>query len=138
MSKSISFLTGELVIAIHDYILKHYCGGREGIIQGRNINAALDRIHHHMHYGNLEQNDLLGIAAKYAAAISQGHIFVDGNKRTAFTSMAVFLEINGLHFAFNEDEVVEKLSQLADKKLSESDFEKWLAEILEKKQSDKF
>jgi len=39
--------------------------------------------------------NLIELAALYAEAISGNHPFFDGNKRTAFFAMAVFLELNG-------------------------------------------
>ncbi|MGA3688695.1 MULTISPECIES: type II toxin-antitoxin system death-on-curing family toxin [Serratia] len=50
-------------------------------------------------------------------AISHGHIFLDGNKRTAFQSMALFLGINGI--ALREDaELVEITVEAAQGRLN--------------------
>jgi death-on-curing protein len=40
--------------------------------------------------------DLFEMAAAYAFHLSQNHPFIYGNKRTAFASALVFLELNGL------------------------------------------
>lgn len=43
-----------------------------------------------MHYAGLD--DVFGIAALYGVAIARGHIFNDGNKRTALTCALAYLE----------------------------------------------
>jgi len=39
-------------------------------------------------------NTLNEVAAAYAHGLAKDHPYVDGNKRTAFTAMVVFLELN--------------------------------------------
>ena len=43
--------------------------------------------------------DVFDLAAAYAEAIARGHCFNDGNKRTAFETMVVALEMNGVAVA---------------------------------------
>nr|WP_114348240.1 type II toxin-antitoxin system death-on-curing family toxin [Paracoccus lutimaris] len=45
-----------------------------------------------------ESADLVRIAAYYWHGIALSHGYVDGNKRTAFTSMTTFRLMNGLEF----------------------------------------
>lgn len=58
-------------------------------------------------------NDLLYIAAFYAVAIATGHCFNDGNKRTGFAAMDVFLRLNGVTVDMDEDAIVTMMRQAA-------------------------
>ena len=62
------------------------------------------------------------LAALYAVAISGNHPFVDGNKRTAFYAMAVFLELNGLPIHGSEADATSAMQSLAAGTLSETEF----------------
>ena len=46
--------------------------------------------------------DLFLMAAAYLFHISQGHAFVDANKRTAYAAAVVFLRINGVNVPFSD------------------------------------
>ena len=48
-----------------------------------------------------EGADLIRQAVRLAVSISQAQCFMEGNKRTAFVSMRVFLRINGYRFTAN-------------------------------------
>jgi death-on-curing protein len=70
--------------------------------------------------------------SELAAAIGWGlvknHPFVDGNKRTAFVVMAVFLKVNGIDLIAPEVEVVRVMLALAAGSLSEQQLRNWLAD----------
>lgn len=70
----------------------------EIIPNGRPDNSKIETIVNSVlnahHYDSV--NDVYHLAAIYLIAISRGHIFLDGNKRTAFQSMVLFLGINGV------------------------------------------
>ena len=46
----------------------------------------------------MSETDLAALAAAYAFGIARNHPFVDGNKRTAFGAMIVFLGLNDIDF----------------------------------------
>ncbi|WP_250464388.1 type II toxin-antitoxin system death-on-curing family toxin [Caballeronia sp. GAFFF2] len=75
-------LNAEFVIVAHDDILA-WEGGLPGFAQAGpgGVDAVLARVENHAHYAGLD--DIFGIAAMYAVAIARGHVFNDGNKRTA-------------------------------------------------------
>jgi death on curing protein len=60
-------------------------------------------------------NTLFEQAAALLQSLASNHVFVDGNKRIAWTSARVFLRINGLHFTVSADEaerfLIEKVIQ---------------------------
>lgn len=91
-------LDAALVLTVHDEILTREPGlpgfagpGFEG------LKAALERVENHKNYANL--HDVFGIAALYAVAIARGHVFNDGNKRTALVTALAYLELQGITLA---------------------------------------
>ena len=60
------------------------------------------------------------------AAISQGHRFNDGNKRTAFQVMDVILTTHGLELDWDTEEAGQRMIELAQSRMDESSFAHWL------------
>ena len=88
-------------------------GGRGG------VESALARVETHAYYAGLD--DVLGIAAMYAEAIGQGHVFNDANKRTALTCALVYMSSQGLEV--EKQPALEDLTVLlAEKRISRDDF----------------
>jgi death-on-curing protein len=87
-SRSVSFLTLDEVLAIHEGALAQ-SGGREGVRDMGLLESALYR----PQTGHYE--DLVSMAAALFESLLWNHPFVDGNKRTAFFATDVFLRING-------------------------------------------
>ncbi len=117
----------DFVVTVHDEMLNEL-GGLPGFAGGGLIavKAALDRIDNHAHYNGLD--DVLGIASLYAEAIARGHVFNDGNKRTALTCAIAYLEQQGLHV--RRDPVLEDATvMLAEGTLSRDDFA-WVLGLL--------
>jgi len=52
------------------------------------------RIENHAHYAGLD--DAFDIAGMYAEAIARGHVFNDGNKRTALACALAYLREQGI------------------------------------------
>jgi death-on-curing protein len=98
-------------------------GGLEGVRDLGGIQSALARPQNLFVY---EQPDLCALAAAYTAGLCQNHGFVDGNKRTAFLTGAVFLLRNGLRIEAEQAEVVAAMLCLADHTLDEGGYAAWL------------
>lgn len=60
-----------------------------------------------------EEADLIRQAVLLAVGISQAQAFVDGNKRTAYAGMDVFLRLNGLMYAGDPVELGKWLEAIA-------------------------
>ncbi|EDQ2390524.1 type II toxin-antitoxin system death-on-curing family toxin [Salmonella enterica subsp. enterica] len=82
------FLTAEDVLAFNEEIVT-------GVMNdpGR-VEAVTNRVENARHYDDV--TDVYELAALYLITIARAHIFLDGNKRTAFQSMALFLMVNGV------------------------------------------
>ncbi|EHE5100181.1 type II toxin-antitoxin system death-on-curing family toxin [Salmonella enterica subsp. diarizonae serovar 16:z10:e,n,x,z15] len=81
-------LTAEDVIAFNEEIVKGVTND-----PGR-VEAVINRVENARHYDDV--TDVYELAALYLITIARAHIFLDGNKRTAFQSMAMFLMVNGV------------------------------------------
>lgn len=87
----IVYIPKSIVIEQHDYIINK-SGGSNGIYSEKD--GLLDSILEHI------QNDdyfpsFLDKLTKLLIGIAEYHIFIDGNKRTAISIGALFLELNG-------------------------------------------
>lgn len=82
------YLTVLEVLAIHEDQIRRY-GGASGLRDAGQLEAALFRPQSGYY------KDIVEEAAALWESLSQNHPFVDGNKRTAFMSMFVFLYMNG-------------------------------------------
>jgi death-on-curing protein len=63
----------------------------------------------------------------------RNHPFLDGNKRTAFAAMAMFLELNCWDMACGEAEVTAMVLQAAAGEISEHDWNDWVVRRSAKK-----
>lgn len=124
------WLQESIVIYIHDdQIAQH--GGSYGIINRGLLASALARPRNL--YGYQGEDNFANLAASYGYGVTKNHCFVDGNKRTAFQVMFVFLRINGLYLDAPESEVVIIMQQLAENKISQEDLAQWLEKYIAKK-----
>jgi prophage maintenance system killer protein len=87
--------TGD-VVALHAYIRNRL--GQEAAPL-RNVGALESAIMRARMADHYEGADLTRQAALLAIGISQAQAFMDGNKRTAFITAEVFLDLNGLRIA---------------------------------------
>ncbi|TLY48794.1 MAG: type II toxin-antitoxin system death-on-curing family toxin [Gammaproteobacteria bacterium] len=110
---------------IHDDILNN-SGGLAGISLHKSLEAALNRAENYSFYEDV--NDLFEIASIYCIAIAQGHLFNDGNKRTAFSIMYNFLSINGYELEAESEVIIDIMLKVAEKKLTKKQLSKWIKE----------
>ncbi len=119
----IKTLTLNEVIKIHDDIL-NTSGGLEGVSLNKSLESALNRAETHSFYEGI--TDIFEIAAIYCISIAQGHLFNDGNKRTAFSILYNFLEINGYELEANSDDIVNIMLKIAEKKITKDELVNWI------------
>jgi death-on-curing protein len=70
--------------------------------------------------------DIFDLAAAYGFGLARNHPFNDGNKRVAFVTMVVFLELNGSEFDAAETDVVTVMLALAAGEMTETALADWL------------
>lgn len=115
---------------IHDDILFEGNGlvGSRPDLPSCNLTNRLQQRFCYQHF-----NTLAEIAALYAEVIARGHVFLDGNKRTALTSMLSFLNLNDLELKVNQSELENQIVDIADKKIDFKQFAIWLTPHLHSK-----
>lgn len=117
------WLTRIAVEAMHDDQLRRH-GGLPGIRDAGGLDAALARPQQRFAYD--ETADIARLAAAYAFGIARNHPFLDGNKRTAFIAMAVFLGINGQRLVAPQADAVVTMLALAAGDLNEDTLADWI------------
>ena len=117
-------LSAELVEAIHDEVLNP--GELIGRARDKSLEGALARVENRLAYGLVA--DVFDLAAAYAMAISRGHCFNDANKRTAFRSMQVCLELNAVVLEWVVEDVGPIIVRCAQGMVEDGDLAEWLRE----------
>lgn len=121
MNEPIWLLT-DVVLAIHQMLLTEH-GGSSGIRDQPLLDSALNRPKQRFIYD--KEITIWNLAASYSYGIAKNHPFVDGNKRTALSIGAIFLELNGYSLNASEAETVLIFEQLAAGNISEDKLSKW-------------
>ena len=117
-------LSRELILAIHDEQLAEH-GGASGTRDEGLLESALARPLNRAGYGD---PDIAELAALYAIAIARNHPFVDGNKRTAFAALFMFLGLNGMTFEPPEVDATISMLRMAAGEVSDDEFTQWVRE----------
>jgi len=112
----------ETVYGIHATSLAVY-GGGDGVRDEGLLESALGRPENLAAYG---APSVFDIAAAYAFGIAKNHPFVDGNKRTAFVTAALFLELNGYSLLADEPAATATMLAFAAGEVGESEYANWL------------
>jgi death-on-curing protein len=115
---------GRLVVEAAQLDLLREHGGRPGLRDEHALEAALARARQRR--ADDDDADLAALAASCGHGLCLGHPFVDGNKRIAFVTMAVFLGLNGHDIEAPDTEVVGVMTALAASELGEDELAAWL------------
>jgi death-on-curing protein len=84
------------------------------------LESALARPRNAFAYG---EEDIVVLAVTLMAGISRVHAFEQGNKRTAFAAMRLFLRINGYDTAFDDSvSWADEMISLIEHRSTEEDF----------------
>lgn len=107
------YLTVPDVLEIHAQVMESMNSYAAPLRSMDLLESAVMRPQAVAHYGGA---DLAEQAATLAVGISQNQPFLDGNKRTAFASMTIFLEINGAAIDADDLEIAKQLVAVAERK----------------------
>mgnify|MGYP000601476574 CR=1 FL=1 len=113
-----------VVHAIHDEQIAEH-GGLQGTRDITLLQSALARPQNLNAY---ESVDVSALAASYAVGIAKNHPFNDGNKRTAFVVMELFLLLNGYDLIADDGACVLTMLQVASGDFSEDELALWIRE----------
>jgi death on curing protein len=98
-------------------------GGPEGIRDRGLLESAVLRPVNQWNYG---QADRAALAAAYAFGLARNHPFVDGNKRSAFHAMVVFLRLYNVPFAPEPAHATAIILSLAAGEVNEEGLTRWI------------
>ena len=118
------WLDRAVLIAAHDEQLAEH-GGAAGFRDEGLFDSALARP---LNLAAYESPDACALAASYAVGLAKNHPFVDGNKRTAFIAMELFLWLNGFELTAGDAECVLVMLSIASSEWDEATLAAWLRE----------
>ena len=116
------WIDAAVIRAVHEAQLSEH-GGGVGTRDDGLLESALAR---HLHLAVYAAPDAAALAASYGHGLAKNHPFVDGNKRTAFVTVELFLALNGWNLTASDAECVLTMLALAAGDLSEEAFADWL------------
>ena len=111
-----------VVHAVHEEQLAEH-GGSAGLRDQGLLESALARPQHLESYGD---PNIAACAAAYGYGLSRNHPFIDGNKRTAFVAVELFLFLNGHVLEAPDVDCVLTMLRVAEGSISEEDFAAWI------------
>lgn len=118
-----------IVLDVHAEQLALF-GGGDGLRDLGLLESALARPLNKHAYG---ENDIAALAAAYAFGTASNHPFVDGNKRSAFASILVFLGLNEVDFDVPPEDATAMMLALAAGEVGEEGIARWIADNLAKR-----
>jgi death on curing protein len=120
----IKHLNADIITMVQAYHISKM-GGIPGIREGKSVEGGIiNRIENQIFYHGV--SELFEIASLYGCFIARGHIFNDGNKRTSFTSMYVFLYENGYELNVSDNMVTDIMPKVGFGEVEAKELEKWL------------
>ncbi|MCM0607561.1 MAG: type II toxin-antitoxin system death-on-curing family toxin [Ideonella sp. WA131b] len=122
MNEPWRWVSAEVLLAVHEEQLAEH-GGAAGVRDLGLFESALARPQNQAAYGNPDAADL---AAAYGVGLAKNHPFIDGNKRTAFVAVELFLALNGHDLVADDADCVLTMLAVAAGSLDEPGFAAWL------------
>jgi death on curing protein len=116
------WLSREVMLAVHDGQLAEH-GGQFGVRDMGLFDSALARPQQVAAYG---EPTAAKLAASYGYGIARNHPFLDGNKRTAFVAVELFLLLNEFRLTADDTSCVLVMLDVAAGQISEEQFANWI------------
>ncbi|MEB8265317.1 type II toxin-antitoxin system death-on-curing family toxin [Mammaliicoccus sciuri] len=122
------YLTEKDIITLNIYVINKYSpkeqiGVKEPTALNMLVNAPKQYVFGQEQYPTIELK-----GANLVRNIVKKHVFHNGNKRTAFISLIVFLELNGYKFMVSNKEAVNYMVKLATEDINEDEIAVWIRE----------
>ena len=124
MSRKWRWVDRTALVLLHDESLAEH-GGAAGLRDEGLFESALARSRNLAEY---ENPDIASLAAAYGVGLAKNHPFVDGNKRTAFLAVGLFLALNGYRLRASQIDATKAMLAVAAGDLSEPDSAAWIRE----------
>lgn len=118
------YLTIQEVLFIHFRVIERF-GGMDGVLNLAGLESAVARPQ-----ATVEGADLYASVFEKAAALLHSlvlnHPFQDGNKRTAFTALGLFLRFNGVELEGSRTDAEDLVVNVADTHVDLDTIVSWL------------
>src|SRR3954468_7950815 len=118
-----TWVVESVALAIHEAQLAEH-GGIPGLRDEGLFSSAMARPQNLAEYG--KRPDAAGLAAAYAFGLARHRAFLDGNKRTAFVVMELFLNLNGWTLDAEDAGCISTMESVAAGDFPEKDLAAWL------------
>jgi death-on-curing protein len=116
------WLNADVLQAVHlEQLAEH--GGAPGTRDEGLFESALARPQNLALYG---EPDVFDLAAAYAVGLAKNHPFIDGNKRTAYVAMELFLMLNGQELTADDASATLTMLSVAAGDIDEPTLAQWL------------
>lgn len=125
MQQDFACPTYEHVVLINRTLVARYGGAGHHVRDDGPLHNALHVIQGPI-FGVEQFPTLEEKACKIAHAIATGHVFTDGNKKTAASALDLVLNLNGSSLEVAEDDLVQVMYDLADNRLTFDQFVEWV------------
>jgi death on curing protein len=116
------WIASDVLYAVHEEQLAEH-GGLAGLRDANALESAVARPEQLAHYGT---PDIAELAAAYGFGIARNHPFSDGNKRTAFVAVELFLALNGYALTADDSDCILTMLSLAAGHMEEAVFAQWI------------
>ncbi|WP_430787108.1 type II toxin-antitoxin system death-on-curing family toxin [Virgibacillus flavescens] len=123
---NIDYLTVRDVTIIHFMVMKKYGAGEHAGIREQGLLESAVHRPQQSAFGEDAYPLFNEKAGALFESLARNHCFFNGNKRTAFASLDIFLKKNGVYIMQNTDENEEFTVAVAEGKVSLSDSVIWL------------
>ncbi len=120
---SLEFVRADVLRNVHGRLIERY-GGLSGVRDDGGLESAVARPKNLNAYRGEESIGVLGAALAWA--LLRNHPFTDGNKRSAFAALNIFLDINGYKLTCSEVEETAVILQAAASEMTEAEFTAWV------------
>jgi death-on-curing protein len=120
--KEPTWIRDDVVPALHARQLAEH-GGALGVRDAGLLESALSAPKQLFHY---KKADTVALGAAYGFHLAGNHPFVDGNKRTAYVCMRLFLKLNGRDIKASKEEKIRIMLDLAAGNIDRDGLDAWL------------
>lgn len=119
------FLTVEEVLYLHFQVIDRF-GGLHGVRDIGGLQSAVARPQTTV-FGNDAYPTLIDKASAMLHSLILNHPFHDGNKRTAFAAVGLFLHLNGISFTSAHQEIEDFVVHVAERHLPVETIVDWIS-----------